>query len=156
MYNFFLCIYILVVFCILGLKVLHGLINQSINQSIINLSLSLSISISISFSLASFLFYLGKGVVQQFKQIEVENLVLFSSPSLLLYGGYMILGSAGTSLIADFTLSIRQSLFKCWWTIETIMNESEQSTISTSHRFRHNENRSVLVLESWCAFTCVT
>ena len=113
MYNFFLCIYILVVFCILALKVLHGLINQSINQSIINLSLSLSISISISFSLASFLFYLGKGVVQQFKQIEVENLVLFSSPSLLLYGGYMILGSAGTSLIADFTLSIRQSLFKC-------------------------------------------
>ena len=38
MYSYYVYYCILVVFCILGLKVLHGLINQSINQS---LSLSL-------------------------------------------------------------------------------------------------------------------
>ena len=40
MYSYYVYYCILVVFCILGLKVLHGLINQSINQSI-SLSLSL-------------------------------------------------------------------------------------------------------------------
>ena len=49
MYSHYLYYCILVVFCILGLKVLHGLINQSINQSI-NLSLSLSLSLFLSLS----------------------------------------------------------------------------------------------------------